>query len=268
MTQSVVGAGVLLFVGASLLGTVPVFADVGAFRSTITQIDPSAGFAAATFDYDTLIALDDSAGIFAFTLSVEPVATDIFFKGYDDIVSPASVPDHTTSVNVSVTTPGTAPGAPASGLEFGYKGTVGATPADSFLTTDIIGGSKALDFAGGGLGLASVGGTFFSEIVIVGDWSASSSHTAPTFAAGYSILKDLDFTYNLIDNFTFFAVENDSYTGIDPGISFSLIGSPVGVPEPASLALFGAGLGCLGVLRRRIPGRQSLRLVSTAHVEG
>jgi hypothetical protein len=68
-----------------------------------------------------------------------------------------------------------------------------------------------------------------------------------------------DFTYDSVNNRTIFSVETDDYilttppdSGVNPAISFALLGAPVGdVPEPMTLALFGAGLVGAATLRRR-----------------
>jgi PEP-CTERM motif len=233
-------------------------------RYTYTYVTPSGGdFSGSTFIYNNTINFDGVAGERDETVNFKPVAAGINLYGQGGTtVSIPTAADGTLFVNEAFTSPG----GTGQGYGFDYDGGTSAVFGDSFLMPGTVGGLEALFFNGGGTNLLDDGGRFLSSVVIDGDWSSSASHTAATFASGYVI--DQDFVYDAISGKTTFSIETDDYVagvmatddtlGIDPvnpAISFALLGDPVDdVPEPMSLALFGAGLAGAFVIRRKRKG--------------
>lgn len=211
-------------------------------RYTYTYVTPGAAadFSGASYVYNNTLNLDEVAGETGVALSIQPGAQNIVVYGFGGTtVSPTFAPDYTPLVPVSITSPG----GPGNGWGFDYTG-----GANGFLNPTIIGGRRALAFSGGGFGVLS-NGRFLSSVIIAGDWSSLANRTAASFGAGYSILDDFAF-----DGMTTrFTIVTDSYQGINPSISFALLGA--GVPEPQSWALMLSGFALIGVglRRKRLP---------------
>ena len=211
-------------------------------RYTYTYVTPGAApdFSGASYVYNNTINLDAVAGTTGTPLSIQPGAQNIVFYGFGGTtVSPPSAPDGTPVVGVTVTSPG----GPGNGWGFDYSG-----GANGFLNPTIIGGRRALSFAGGGFGVLS-NGRFLSSVIITGDWSSLANRTAASFGAGYLILDDFAFD----GTSTRFTIVTDNYQGINPSISFALLGA--GVPEPQSWVLLLAGFALIGagLRRQRLP---------------
>lgn len=214
-------------------------------RYTYSYIDPGAPgqFVGASMVYNNNFQLNTNCGQSGFTVSSLPLATDISFKGVNGvIVTPGMSPDGTTLTNVTVQSPG----GPDRGWDFDYRIAASATPGQSFLQYDIVGGHHVLRFNGGGAGLLEVGGSFFSRVVINGNWSNPDSHSSALYNPAFTLTDD--FAYDAIADVTIYRVETTSYNGSNPGISFYLIGAPV--PEPATWALLFAGFGAIAWRRR------------------
>lgn len=170
----------------------------------------------------------------------------------------------------------------AGGGTFGYSellgtGNLGGTSHSSFISYNGSGVSIAGStypstdqFLGGGIGGVAVGGRYKLFVNLIGgDYSNLGipvDFTSYTPGAGFgpsSVTED--FTYNPGDNTTTLEIVNTDYQSGGPRVSFALP-SAFGqntemlytntfyvqvVPEPATLTLFGAGVGALVLLRRR-----------------
>ena len=237
-------AGVLAATIASQANADPLIVT----RWTYTYVTPVlTDFSGSHFVYNNSLYLNQDAGTYAATVNFQSVATDIhFYAEGGTTVDPLSAPDHTPAVPMTITTPG----GPGQLVGFDYNGVATDTPGLSFLTYGVIGSQYALTFTGGGTNLLDTDGTFHSLVVIDGDWSSASSHTAASYGAGYTL--ENDFTYDAISNKTTFRISTFDYDGTNPGISFSLLGADVAaVPEPATWVAMIAGFALLGATMRR-----------------
>lgn len=211
-------------------------------RTTTTTISPgaNANFSDASYVYKNDFVFDTGAGDYSFTFNFQPGATAIYLTGTGGAtVVPGSAPDGTPSVLATTTLTDTR----GQGMSIGYDG-----GASGFLTPGVVGGRYALTFNGGGTNILNNGGTFTSIVRILGDWSATGSHSAAVYDSSYTILDDFTFA----GGYTTFSVANTDYQGANPGISFSLLGGQVTpVPEPASWAMMIVGFGVIGAAMRR-----------------
>lgn len=217
-------------------------------RYTYTYVTPlAADFSGSSYVYNNTINFDSGDGTLDNTLTFQSGASAISIYGLGGTtVAPSTAPDGTGSLLVSITSPGGS----GQGWGFDYDGLASATPGLSFLTYGSAGGVSTLAFNGGGSNFVDMGGRFLSTVVMQGDWSDPGSHSAATYAPGYSVFQD--FVYDAATDRTIFSVETASYaTGVNPSIAFTLLGAAVPVPEPASVALLGGGLLVLWTLRRR-----------------
>lgn len=218
-------------------------APIAIERFSYTYITPSGvDFGGSSFLYTNTVNFDSGAGTVGGTLSFRPVAFNIVLYGQSaTTITPTSLPDHTPSTPILVTSPGGS----GQGYGFDYLGLASTVPGDSFITPGIVGGKYALTFAGGGTGTVGNGARFVSIASITGDYSSAASHTGLSFSPGYV----LDENFTFAGGQTRVVVETTNYTGVDPNLSFSLLGGGVAVPEPASFAIVGMGL--LGLVYRR-----------------
>lgn len=79
--------------------------------------------------------------------------------------------------------------------------------------------------------------------VVVSPYAAQSMARAFSMATGDVLSFSFDANGSFLSDTTSFEI----------GIHFTPLDTTTGVPEPASLALFAAGLGCIGLVRRRKP---------------
>ena len=211
-------------------------------RDTITTINTgaAANFSAASYTYDNTLHFNNSEGSESLTLNVQPSAMGINLSGIGGTsVTPTTAPDGTAVVNIFATTAGGS----GQGIKFGWHG--GDT---GFLSSGVISGHNALTFNGGGINFVDSEGTFFSQVVIAGNWSSSALHTTPTYGAGYSVVDN----FNFLTGNTYFTVKTTNYQGVNPTISFSLLGSAVSAaPEPAAWTMMILGFGLVGAALRR-----------------
>jgi hypothetical protein len=232
---------------AALFFAVSAMAQSPITRNTTTTIQVgNPNFSSANATYANVIGFDSVAGTYSVT--VNPVAASVgtYFTGFGgSTVTPATAADGSTPVAITLTSPGGA----GQGYSFGYTAAVSEIPGASFITHSVSGGVNVLSFSGGGTNLLSDGGLFTSTVVISGDWSGAASHSAATFASGYSVLAN--FVYDSVLNVTDFAVSTSNYQDVNPGIAFDLYGSVVAVPEPSEWAMMAAGLAVLGMALRR-----------------
>ena len=215
-------------------------AQLAVERYTYSYINPGApgNFAGAGYVYNNTLNLDSNSGTVGYGLTIAAGAQGInFYGGGGTTISPASAPDFTALVPVTVTSPG------GSGQFWGFD-YFGGT--NGYLSLGVLGGRNALLFSGGGSAIVEAGGRFLSSVVIAGDWSSLANRTAAAFNSNF----------NVLDNFSFdgtntrFTVETSNYLlGQNPQISFALLGG--GVPEPASWAMLIAGFGLVGAAARR-----------------
>ena len=214
-------------------------------RDTVTAVTTgSSSFSGASLIYTNTIDFDSTAGSITNNVNFQPLATSIFFVGLGGTtVSQPNAPDFTPSVVLTTTSPGGS----GQGWRFGYQGVAGSIAGQNFITNLIVGGINELAFSGGGTNFVSPGGTFDSIVTLTGNWSNPASHTAATFGTGYSVLQN--FTYS--GGVTTFEVRTTNYDGTNPGINFTLFGSAVDAPEPASLSLLALGVAGLGFVTRR-----------------
>lgn len=218
-------------------------APIAIERFSYTYITPSgADFGGSSFLYTNTVNFDTGAGTVGGTLSFRPVAFNISLYGQGaTTITPTSVPDHTPSTVISVVSPG----GTGQGYGFDYLGLASTVPGASFITPGIVSGRNALTFSGGGFGSVDNGARFVSIASITGDFSSPLSHTGLSFSPGYVVNENFTFAGGQ----TRVVIETDNYTGVDPNLSFSLLGDAVAVPEPASFAIVGMGL--LGLIYRR-----------------
>lgn len=218
-------------------------------RSTVTTVYPGAigTFAGASFSYANTITLNTTPGTLLNAVSIRPGAVGISFGGLNGVnTDVSSAPNGTTTQNVKITSAGLS----GSAWRFGFNGTASATPGQTFLTQSFVAGHHVLSFNGGGLNFVDSGGTFTSDVKILGDWSESAVHTAPTFGAGYAILSNFAFD----STYTDFTVQTTNYNGTNPSISFDLEERLATViPAPASLPLMLTGVIGLMAARSRRP---------------
>ncbi len=211
-------------------------APIAIERYSYTYITPSGfDFGGSSFVYTNTVNFDSGAGTLNGTLNFRPVAFNISIYGQGStVVTPSSVPDHTPSAVITAISPG----GPGQGYGFDYRGLASTVPADGFLTPGIVGGRYALNFAGGGTGTVANGARFVSIASITGDFSDPSMHTGLSFSPGYAVEEN--FTY--AGGQTRVVIETTNYTGVDPNLSFALLGRASAVPEPKSLFVLAVGL--------------------------
>ena len=212
-------------------------------RFSYTYITPSgADFSGSSFFYTNTVNFDTGAGILGGTLNFRPVAFNIVLYGQGaTTITPTSVPDHTPLTAISMVSPG----GPGQGYGFDYLGLASTVPGASFIMPGVVGGRNALTFSGGGTGTVANGARFVSIASITGDFSSPLLHTGLSFSPGYVL--DENFTFS--GGQTRVVVETNDYIGVDPNLSFSLLGGAVAVPEPASFAIVSMTL--LGLVYRR-----------------
>jgi hypothetical protein len=232
------------FIAVAAVAALPAWAGpLGTVRSDLNIINPGdAYFDGASYSRTANISLTAGSGNGSQTLTIVPLATAITFFGTGGVgVSPSGAASGTTSAVVNLTVPATGTGL---GWGFSIQAVASTLAGQSSLTQSWAGAVNQLTWSKDGTGLVATGGTFIETTEILGDWSAASAHTAATYSSGYSLLSN--FVFN--GTYTVVSVQTTNYQGTGPLLSFTL----ETVPEPASMALLGAGCAALlGVARRR-----------------
>ena len=233
-------AGVL-FAGASMAQS-----PITRITTTTIQVG-SLDFASSFATYANTIDFDTVAGMYSATVNPVAAATGTYFTGFGgSSVLPGTAADGSTPVLITLTSPGGA----GPGLQVRLcRRRIANARREPHHPLRVPAAKTSCPMPVAARIFSSDGGLFTSTVVISGDWSSAASHSAATFASGYSLISD--FVYDSVLNVTDLAVSTSNYQDVNPSIAFDLYGSAVPVPEAADWAMMMPGLVALGLAWRR-----------------
>src|SRR5271155_3044012 len=125
-------AAAVVVTSAALASTQALSQPIQASRDTVVTVNTgSSSFGGASLTYMNTMDFDPTAGTLVNTISIVPLATSIDFAGLGGTtVSQPSAPDGTTSVALTVISPGGS----GQGWTFDYDAVAGTVLGQSFIT--------------------------------------------------------------------------------------------------------------------------------------
>jgi hypothetical protein len=214
-------------------------------RSTTYFVDLSGGLdgAVTTYANTITVASNVAGGVGSLAFRTGHFNENITTTG--DVTTTYAIP----AAGVASEDGSISSGPDGGSFQFGYQTQNGPDLNASWTESGVASGHKVLTFSGGGTNLDDVGAPYDLLVAISGNWSTAGTDTGDHTFLGIdpSFTVTQDFVYNAGLNETFFQA-HATYDGVDPGLTFNLVGQAV--PEPASWAMMLVGFGGLGVAMR------------------